>query len=989
MVQEGVSRLTSIRLLGGLGLEPGGFTQPKPLLLLAYLALEGPQPRRHLAELFWPAGDRMKSLRMALMRLRQAAPDVVLADAQRAWTGASSDAVSLLAALDRGDWSGAATLYTGPFVDGLGLGDWGAELEEWVFGTREYLAERVQHALLRLAESAARDRDFVGAAAMAERAYRLPGSAAAEPSVLERLYTLLSAGRSRDAPSVRRELAGYGLSLQMATGDARAVLASAAAAAPNNLASRASVFVGREVEIAQACALLDRSDVRLLTVVGPGGAGKSRLAVQLASTRLAAGAHPAGVFLVDLEPLRRPDQIPTEVAKALGVAAPQGQAWEDLAEAIADRQLLLVLDTFEHLLDAAARIPLLLRDCPHLQVIVTSRLRLSLADENLFPLGGLALAPVDAQAAEARQSEAVRLFAERARQIEPRFDLAAELRHVTSLCRRLGGLPLALELAAGWVRLMPCSDIDAEVANNLDLLATAAQDVPARHRSMRAVFEGSWQRLSERERNVMCDLAVFHGGFRRDAATPVAGANIPLLAALVDRSFLTVSPVGRYDRHALLHQFTLEKLARHPERRAARRLAHARYYLELAEQVAAQLRGPNQVQAFALAAEEDANLRIALQTLEDANDTAAALRLATALGYVWEVRGPFSEGHAVLQRLAASADATQHLRHRARLTAGRLAWRAGDAAAARDAYHDVLHSADDAVHLAEAHLGLGKVAQHRDGDYASADRHFIKALELAGGRDANLVAECRRVSGALAVELGNYRAARAQFEASADLLEGLGDRFGRAKTLLDLATVLVNLGEFERAHELNLECIELFRAVGDRRGEGIVSLNLALDAANAGRFDEAIELDRANLALFRELGDSTLVSHVLNNLASELQQQGEAQRALPLLEESLALQHRLGNASLLSHALFLLALVHHDLGDEQEAERCYACCVAMCQANGETWSLMRALEMRAGWHLEVGEHAEAGAVLDQAFRYASAAGDERTLAKIQAARARL
>ncbi len=646
--------LTRIRLLGGLGLEPGGFTQPKPLLLLAYLALEGPQPRRRLAELFWPAGDRRKSLRMSLTRLRQAAPDLVGADAQRAWTAAPSDATALLDALDRGDWRGVAALYTGPFVDGVGLDDWSPELEEWVVGTREYLAERVQYALLMLAEGAARDRDFAGAAAMAERAYRLPGSAGPEPSVLERLYTLLSAGRSRAAPIVRRELASYGLTLRLATDDARAALASPGTATPNNLAARPTAFVGREAEIARARAALDRPGVRLLTVIGPGGAGKSRLAERVAAARLEAGSHPDGIFFIDLEPLRRPDEIPTAVARAMGVAPSQGDPWERLAVATADRRLLLVLDTFEHLLEAAPRIAALLRASAHLKVVVTSRLRLSLAEENLFPLGGLSLPAVGAPAAEAQEAEAVRLFAERARQLEPRFDLALELPHVLSLCRRLDGLPLALELAAGWVRLMPCADIGAEVAGNLDLLTTTGRDVPARHRSLRAVFEGSWQRLPEREREVMRDLAVFQGGFRRDAAARVAGASIPLLGALVDGSLLTMSAVGRYDRHPLLHQFTLEKLALNPVELEERRRAHAAHYLALAEEAAAELRGPHQVQAFTRLAEEEANLRAALETLERAGDEVAALRLATALGYAWEVRGPFSEGRAVLERLAAS-----------------------------------------------------------------------------------------------------------------------------------------------------------------------------------------------------------------------------------------------------------------------------------------------------------------------------------------------
>ncbi len=214
--------MTQLKLMGGLTLDPAVFTQPKPLLLLAYLALEGAQQRRHLAELFWPDGNRMKSLSMTLTRLRKGAGDVVEADEHRAWSTSASDAGELLTALSLGAWERAAELYRGAFLDGVSLGDWGFELEEWVHATREHLAERVQHGLLELGEDAAGRRDFAAAAACAERAWRLPGAGAAEPSSLLRVYALLAAGRNVHAPEVRHELLEYGIETHLSTETARA-----------------------------------------------------------------------------------------------------------------------------------------------------------------------------------------------------------------------------------------------------------------------------------------------------------------------------------------------------------------------------------------------------------------------------------------------------------------------------------------------------------------------------------------------------------------------------------------------------------------------------------------------------------------------------------------------------------------------------------------------------------------------------------------------
>jgi predicted ATPase len=281
--------------------------------------------------------------------------------------------------------------------------------------------------------------------------------------------------------------------------------------------------------------------------------------------------------------------------------------------------------------DAASRLPPLLRAAPGLDLVVTSRVRLAVEEEHLLPIAGMAYPATDVAWPAALEYEAVRLFAERARQLRPDVPLAAETDHVLALCRHLQGLPLGLELAASWVRLLSCAEIADEVQSDLDFLAAATPTVSERHRSVRGMLEASWRLLDDRERDVLRRLGVFRGGFRREAASEVAGATLVTLVGLVDKSLLRVSDGGRYDRHPLLAQFTREQLARVPAELAEARTRHAAYVLALAEHADRLLRTPEQVTWFARLSEEQGNVSAALETLSAEADGEQALRLAVAL----------------------------------------------------------------------------------------------------------------------------------------------------------------------------------------------------------------------------------------------------------------------------------------------------------------------------------------------------------------------
>ena len=335
-----------LRTLGGLELQGTHFTQPKPLLLLAYLAVEGPKPRRHLAELFWPEGNRMKSLSMTLTRLRQGAGEIIEVSEKRTRATLPTDAQNLLESLDKSDWHRASELYSGAFLEGVILENWSSELEEWVYTTREYLAERVQYALLNLAEEAADHRDFKKSCDYAERAYKLPGLMGSEVESLKRLYSLLCAGSSLLAPDVRKELSGYGVTLTLSREDARALFEPAKTAA-HTLPLRGTSFVGRDEELATLATLLNAARVSLLTLLGPAGIGKTRLALQFAYEQVRLGTFHDGIYFVSLDALSDVSLLPSSLLSQLDQSQQAtADALEQLTDFLADKHCLLILDTF-------------------------------------------------------------------------------------------------------------------------------------------------------------------------------------------------------------------------------------------------------------------------------------------------------------------------------------------------------------------------------------------------------------------------------------------------------------------------------------------------------------------------------------------------------------------------------------------------------------------------------------------------------------------
>jgi tetratricopeptide (TPR) repeat protein len=446
---------------------------------------------------------------------------------------------------------------------------------------------------------------------------------------------------------------------------------------------------------------------------------------------------------------------------------------------------------------------------------------------------------------DAAREDAVRLFVQRAKRASLRFALTPEhAPHVREICRAVGGSPLAIELAAAWVRMFSPAEIAREVAHDLDFLSTASRSAPARHRSVRAAFEHSWRLLKPREQAVLGGLSVFHGGFQRDAAGTVLGATLATLASLVDKSLLRVAPGGRYDRHPLIYAYLREKL---DERERVRLQGlHAAFYLELADALDARLQGPDDARELEVFEREHENLRAAGRwALTQAGDL--ALRLGGALGRFWEVRGYLGEGRAYLEEALARAP--------------------GAPAAVQ----------------ARALIPLGRLTQLQ-GDLPHAEARFARALELArrAGDEESVAAALNRL-GTAALDRESYAEAEACFREALDLYRALGDKGGMSILLNNLGEMARAQNDFRRARELYEASLALHGETGNTRRRALVLGNLGFVSWRLGETAQAEVFQKESLALKYEVRDEIGLSYCFAGLAAVSCELGAHGRAALLL----------------------------------------------------------------------------------------------------------
>jgi DNA-binding SARP family transcriptional activator/predicted ATPase len=998
-----------IALLGGFQVSKDGdpitrFETDPARALLAYLALHAGTPfrRETLADLLWPDQPRpeaLHALRQTLNRLRRAIGDrgtppsflhitrqtIQFNPDSDYWLDA--DAFTRLAAtvhehahrrleacrICMQRLAQAADLYRGDLLSGFNLDS--LPFQEWLTMEREHLHRQAMQAFYHLAACHNQRGEYEQAQHYARRQLEL------EPwreEAHRQLMAALALSGQRSAALSQYEACRRTLSEELGVEPEPETTAlyerirdgdlHPGEMPPHNLPAPLTRFVGREAELDQITQQFNDPDYRLLTLVGIGGAGKTRLA--LTAARQAIAHFPDGAWLVPLiDVSEKPEEglhgrLVTAIAGAMGITfSGEDDPKTALLRNLNSKEALLILDSFEHLVSGADFVLEILRQAPGIAVLVTSRARLNVQAERLVQVAGLPV-PAEDDVLAADSYDSVQLFIDRAECAAASFP--HDLTQIAQICQLVEGVPLAIELASAWVGHLPLTEIVANLRRDVDFLATTFQDIPERHRRLRAVFESSWQLLSEPEQRALAQLAVFRGGFDRAAALAVTSAQQAELIGLTHKSLLQHSAPDRYELHALVRQFAAEKLEAFPALVGVRG-RHSAYYLAFVGERMDALRGNEPQQAAAEIQAEIANVRQAWQWAMDQVDMggdpippiAVLVQCSEGLAQFYAQTGLLHEGEQAFRTAAgrvrpiAQSDGTlppecsvAALQALSRLLAAQGHFLAcmGDHTTAVT----ILQEADAACEKAAAVLpdsgpagramllvDLG-TSYNRVGEQAQAIEHLKAGLALARQADAPQVV---------------------------------------ITALSTLAQVACEQGTYDTAQRYSDEMLMLARRQGDRACEAAALSMLGSIAWRWGDVEQAGQCIWESLAIYRELGHRHRLPRLLNVLGIVAIVQGDYGQAERHWEEGLRMVQGVDDRQAMADTLNNLGYVnHHHLGNLEKAEQYYKESLSIAREIGHRQGATSTLSNLGHLHVLLGEHALAWKFLCEALSESTAIG---------------
>ena len=678
-----------------------------------------------------------------------------------------------------------------------------------------------------------------------------------------------------------------------------------------NLPAALTTFIGREKELAELRELLHKR--RLVTLTGAGGVGKTRLSLEIG--RLVNSAFGDGVWLVELAPLNDPALLPQTVAAIFGVTAtPFLPVTEVLINFLRPKTTLLILDNCEHMVDACAHLAdNLLKRCPNLALLTTSREALGILGEATYRVPSLRLPDPDEVLAQFREFAALTLFEERAQLVQSAFKLTLDnVTAVVQICSQLDGIPLAIELAAIHVNLFSPAEIARQLAQRFDLLAGGSRTALPRQQTIRASIDWSWDLLNTEEQILLQRLAIFSGGWTLESAHAVCSDLIldsrqidPLVAQLVRKSLVMVKQSAgqetRYSFHEVVRQYALEKLLETGDEEIFRQ-RHIVYFVALTENAEPQLHSAEQALWLERLVSELPNLRAALEAALP-QDPESATRIAAALGWFWFHRGLLDEGRhwldsvlsayqpALLEGPSPRADRAPYFT-KALYGAGLLAHYQGDYAGARELLERSLamslaHENQSGVASALFLLGAGYIWQ---GDFATADKRLVESTALLRNSGPTWeLAQSLNGQGFLLLAHGEYTKARSLLEEGLAYGRESGDRYGLSMLLANLGTLAYQQGDLQQGEALLEESLAAAREIGDPTVIGWATKELGHIARYQGDYARATELYQAVLEESRVAGLTTGVADMLRALGDSAARTGAVEQARPLLQESLAL----------------------------------------------------------------------------------------------------
>ena len=645
-----------------------------------------------------------------------------------------------------------------------------------------------------------------------------------------------------------------------------------------NLPPQSTNFIGREETLAQISELLRNTDCRLLTLLGPGGIGKTRLAIQAAQAHI--DNYPHGIHFVSLASVSAPEYIVSNIANALNFAFySQEDPKIQLLNYLRGKKMMLVMDNYEHLIAGADLVQEILQTAADVRILATSRERLNLQEEWILQIGGMNYP--NQHTHEDVEFPAVQLFLDRAQKVQPSFEASPENIHAIShICKLVQGIPLGIELAAAWVRMLTPQEIASEIADNMDFLTTSLRNVSQRHRSLRAVFDYSWKLITEKERKVFRNLAVFRGSFTRKAATQVIQASIMDLSALVDKSLLRKNPSNEYEMLVVLRQYAEEKQDEYPDEKQSSREKHCDYYLSFLASREEHLKGGEQTTALTEIASEIENIRAAWRWAIKNGKEGQIAHSVDSMYRFHEIRGWLREGEEIIAAVETSMRSTHgdttslsldRLIHHGKIMSflGAFNYRLGAHDKARSLLQksvSILRNMDARAELAFSLNYLGAVDFLQE-NYDAARELLNESLSLFRETDNRLgQAISLHHLGLVAFSLDDFYEARRYYEQSLELNRDIGDQFGIAISLNNLGMVARELGEYVAARALHQESLAIREEINDRWGKANSLEGLGLVAFRMQEFAMARDFLKQCLAMYQEIGDARRIKRTEINL---------------------------------------------------------------------------------------------------------------------------